>query len=201
MQLVGPVGGDQQHALGAQAACQEGEEGARGGVGPVEVLDRQQDRLFAPEVIEQGQQRLEDARLSGRVTIVDRHRGGRGELGEQAREPGPRGRAELVEHGVAVAREGSQGGDDGGVGELVLPEGDAVSADDACLSRERSALQLLQQARLAYARFTRDERERRPAGGSVAQSCLQLRELSAASDEPAARHARGHGSSIARHRR
>ena len=65
------------------------------------------------------------------------------ELGEQAREPGPRGRAELVEHGVAVAREGSQGGDDGGVGELVLPEGDALPADDAGLGRERSALQLL----------------------------------------------------------
>src|SRR3954451_21276756 len=122
-------------------------------------------------------------------------------LGEEAREPGPRGRAELVEHRVAVAREGSQRGDDGGVGELVIPEGDALSADDAGLSRERSALQLLQEPRLAYARFTRDECERRPAGGSVGQRRFQLRELSAAADEPAARHARGHGSSIARHRR
>ena len=41
VQLVGAVGGDEQHALGAQAARQEGEEGARGGVGPVQVLDRQ----------------------------------------------------------------------------------------------------------------------------------------------------------------
>jgi hypothetical protein len=112
----------------------------------VQVLDRQQHRLVAPELVQEGEQRLEDARLRRRVAVHDGERGGRRELGEEAREPGPRGRAELVEHGVAVAREGSQGGDDGGIWELVLPEGDAVPADDACISRERSALQLLQQA-------------------------------------------------------
>jgi hypothetical protein len=201
VQLVGAIGGDEQHALLAQAAGQEGEEGARGGVGPVEVLDGQQHRLAATELVEQRQQRLEDARLGRCVAIHDRRRGGGGELGEQAREPGPRGRAELVEHGVAVTREGSQGGDDGRVGKLVLPEGDTLPADDAGLSRERSALQLLEEPRLSYARFTRDEGERRPAGGSVAQGGFQLRELSAAADEPAARHARGHGPSIARHHR
>ena len=201
VQLVGAVGGDEQDALGAQAARQEGEEGARGGVGPVQVLDRQQDGLVTAEQVEQRQQRLEDARLRRLVAVHDRRRRGGRELGEQAREPGPRGRAELVEHRVAVAREGSQGGDDGGVGELVIPEGDALSADDTGLGRERSALQLLEEPRLAYARFTRDEGERRPAGGSVGQRRFQLRELSAAADEPAARHARGHGSSIARHRR
>ena len=201
VELVRAVGRDEQHALGAQAAREEGEEGARRGVGPVKVLDRQHHGLVAPEQVEQREQRLEHARLRRLVAVHDRGRRRRRELGEEAREPGPRGRAELVEHRVAVAREGSQGGDDWGVGELVVAEGHALAADDAGLGRERSALELLQEPRLAYARLTRDERERRPAGGSVGQRRLQLRELSAAADESAARHARGHGSSIARHRR
>jgi hypothetical protein len=155
----------------------------------------------ATEAIQERQQRLEDPGLGGVVALAGRQPVGPGELGQKAREPGPCGRAELVEYRVAVAREGSQGGDDRGVGELVLSERDAVSGDDARSSRERVAFQLLEQAGLAYARFTRDEGERWAPSRGVAKGRFELRELSRPSDEPAARHARGHGSSIARCRR
>jgi hypothetical protein len=63
MQLVGPVGGDDEDALGAERAGEEGEEAARGGVGPVDVLDREHQRRIGRKPVEQGEQRLEDARL------------------------------------------------------------------------------------------------------------------------------------------
>jgi hypothetical protein len=201
VQLVGAVGGHDERALGAQAVREEGQERARRRVGPVEVLDGQQDGAVASEALEQRQERFEDARLGRRVAVVRGHRRGRRELGQEAREPGPGGRAELVEHGVAVAREGSQGGDDGGVRKLVLPQGDAIAGDDPRLGVERQALELLQQARLADARLTRDEGERRAPCRSVVHGRLQLRELAGAAYEPAARHACAHGSSIARRRR
>ena len=146
VQLVGAVGGDDEHALGAQAAGQEGEEGARRAVGPVQVLDRQQRPApRAPSRSSSVEQRLEEARLRRRVAVHDRRaRVGRRELGQEAREPARVRRAELVERGVAVARERAQRGDERGVGQLALAELDAVAAERRGASAARArALELV----------------------------------------------------------
>ena len=69
VQLVLAVGGDDQHALAAQRAGQVDEEGARGAVGPVQVLDRDQQAGLAREQLEQLQQGVEQARLRGRLVV------------------------------------------------------------------------------------------------------------------------------------
>ena len=63
VELVGAVGGEQEERLGPRVADEEDEEVARGGVGPVEVLDHQRD---GAEPVQQGEQRLEHLRLARR---------------------------------------------------------------------------------------------------------------------------------------
>ena len=61
VQLVRAVGGDDEHALAAQRAGEVDEEGARRAVGPVQVLDREQQPVLARQQLEQ----LEQARRTG----------------------------------------------------------------------------------------------------------------------------------------
>ena len=63
VQLVGPVRRDDEHALGPQAAGEERQERARRAVGPVDVLDPEDERLLLAEAVEQREQRLEQLRL------------------------------------------------------------------------------------------------------------------------------------------
>ena len=112
----------------------EGQEGAGGAVGPVDVLEQQQDRLLAAEALQQREQRLEQAPLGGAGAVVRaRPRRGTGlaDVGEQRRELGPRGLAELVEHRVLVARERPQRGDQRRVGQLALAQLHALAAERA----------------------------------------------------------------------
>jgi hypothetical protein len=53
MELVDAEGRDDQQPLAADVARQEGEEVARGAVGPVEVLDDQQHRRLLGEPLEE----------------------------------------------------------------------------------------------------------------------------------------------------
>ena len=64
VELVGAVGGEQEERLGPRVADEEDEEVARGGVGPVEVLDHQRD---GAEPVQQREQRLEHLRLARRL--------------------------------------------------------------------------------------------------------------------------------------
>ena len=89
VQLVGPVGGHERDPLAPRGADQEGEEVACRAVGPVQVLDHQQQRLaVARQAAQQGQQQLEQPALGqgagGRRAV------GLAELGQQRREPGRR---------------------------------------------------------------------------------------------------------------
>lgn len=52
-------GEQQQHALPAQAAGEEGDERPRRAIGPVQVLEDQRQRLGFAEHVEQLEQRLE----------------------------------------------------------------------------------------------------------------------------------------------
>ena len=194
VQLVGAVGGDDEHPLGPQAAREEDEERARRAVGPVDVLEHERERLLAAQQVEQRQQRLEQPRLAlrrlaGRARLA-------AELGEQRRELGAGAGGELVENRVALAREPAQDADDRRVGELLVAELDALADRDAGAAVGRPAGELGDRARLADARLARHEGERGAAVGGVAQRGLELGELRRAPDQPAARHPRGHRLSI-----
>ncbi len=63
VQLVGPVGRDDEDRLGGERGREEAQERARRGVGPVQVLDHEQHGRAARQAVEHRQQRLEDARL------------------------------------------------------------------------------------------------------------------------------------------
>ena len=67
--LVRPVGGDDQHALGLQAAAQERQRRARRAVRPVQVLDQQQHRLAGAEGVQQRQQALEQPALRTALAV------------------------------------------------------------------------------------------------------------------------------------
>ena len=85
VQLVGAVGGDDEHALAAQRAREVDEEGARRAVGPVQVLDRDQQAVVAREQLQQLEQAVEQARLRGRLVVAALARAEAGEdLGERA---------------------------------------------------------------------------------------------------------------------
>ena len=92
VQLVGAVGGDEQHALVARVAHEEGQEVARGAVGPVDVLEDEHERLRLGQAPQQGEQELEDAPLRERALGAGL---GGVELGQQRREA-RRGAAELA---------------------------------------------------------------------------------------------------------
>ncbi len=69
VQLVGAVGGDDEHPLCPEAAAEEDEERAGRAIRPVDVLQHERERGIAPEAVEQGQQRLEEARLGLRALV------------------------------------------------------------------------------------------------------------------------------------
>ena len=111
VQLVGAVGREHEERLGACVADEEDEEVARGGVGPVEVLDHQRERA---EAVEQREQRLEHLRLARRVgnrlaerpQRVDERRVGEGaaaELQAVADENGYAGPRLELRHEAALA--------------------------------------------------------------------------------------------------
>ena len=67
VQLVEPVGGDDEQALVAEAAREVGEERASGAVGPVQVLEHEQQRRALAELAQQRERRLEQATLRRRA--------------------------------------------------------------------------------------------------------------------------------------
>ena len=159
VELVRPVRGEQEERLGPRVADEEDEEVARGGVGPMEVLDHQRD---GAEAVEQRQQSLEHLRLAVRVgnrlaersqrlderrvgerraaelqavTDEDGHAGVRFELGHQTGLADARLARHEREGGRAIERrveDGQLGGpaDEGGAG-------DAAEHDLHCGGRVR----------------------------------------------------------------
>ena len=137
----------------------------------MEVLDGEEERLVLAESVDQPQQRLEQPRLRRGIRSVGpaRHRA---ELGEKDRELGPDWGGELVEDRVVCAREGTQRGDERGVGQLALAQLDAVPGEDARAPGRGARFQLGEQAGLSDARVTRYEGERRALRGRVGESGL-----------------------------
>ena len=175
VQLVRAVAGDHEHALAAQRRSQIDEEGARGAVGPVQVLDRQQQALLAGQQLQQLEQRVEQPRLRGGLVV--RRLRTPPEPGEDLREGGAGGLRERGEGRIAGAGERAQGADDRRVRQLALPQLDAVAADHADVLGLRGLLELAQQARLADAGLAGHEGQRRPSADGFGQPRPQLLEL------------------------
>ena len=193
VQLVGAVGGDDEDRLVGQRGGQEAQERPRGRVGPVQVLDHEQDGRLAGQRVEQREQRLEHARL----VVAAVARPALAEAGQQRGELRAHGRRELLQHRVAVARELAQGGDERRVGELALGELHAVAAQHAHAALAGAAGELADQAGLADAGLPRHEGQRRAPVGRLEQGALELRELPLAAHEAAGGHADGHAHRIA----
>ncbi|CAM5318640.1 hypothetical protein SALBM135S_07046 [Streptomyces alboniger] len=170
--VVGAVGGEEDEAAAAQGAEEVGEEVPGGGVGPVEVLQGDDDRALAREPFQEAGGELEEAGhalLVGAAAVAVR--GGGGQFGQ---EPGEflllalgRGGQFLGE----AAAQGAQGGGEGG-------ERQAVRADlDAAAERDNGALplgrrrELLHQAGLADARLPAEQQRLRLARARVPRSC------------------------------
>ena len=197
VQLVDAVREDREHALAAERAREEGDERPRGRVGPVEVLEREDDGRVRADAVEQREDRLEQAALRGPVGAVVRRRRA-GQPGEEPGELGAVARMERVEGGMAVAGERAKRRHQRGVGHLALAELDGVAAQDLRAGRLGAPEQLVDEAGLADPRVTRYEGERRSAGAGVPQRVLELLQLGRAPDHPAAGDPRRHGTSMAR---
>ncbi len=160
VQLVGAVGPEQQDALGAEVAGEEGDELAGRAVGPVEVVEDEDDGLVAAEALEQPEQQLEQPPC-GRCRPAARSGGRRdAELGQQPRQLATAA-AELVEHRVVRARQRAQRADDRGVRQLAVAELEAVAPEDAVAELARPPADGVGEAALADPRLAGDQRDAR----------------------------------------
>nr|BFE85886.1 hypothetical protein GCM10020093_084870 [Planobispora longispora] len=80
VQVVGAVGEDHQDRRGAQVAAEEGDQVAAGAVGPVDVLDDQQDGTVLGQALQEVEDLLEEPRAGG---LALRGVAGLAELGQQ----------------------------------------------------------------------------------------------------------------------
>ena len=184
VQLVGAVGADDEHALAAEAARQEGEEGARRAVGPVEVLDHQHDGVLARRA------------RSSRASSASKSRPGR--------EPAPsvaRGAGAPRPGSSVAARRGRPRAARRARGHHRAPAVAARRRSGRRAARPRRARrsrprgrarplarrggQLVEDPGLPDPRFTRYEGERRAPRGRVGQRGLELGELRRPADHPA----------------
>ena len=206
VQLVGAVAERDQHALVGEVAPQEGQEVAGRAVGPVDVLDDQDDRRVATEAVDRRQQGLEEPRLRLAVGLAALMLAGGycavaigiGQAGQQRRQLVARGGGKLQQRGVLGTDQRSQGADQRRVGQLAVAELDALAAEHACAVVARLAGQLAQQPRLPDARLAGHERQRRAARVGVAHGLHERRELVVAADQAAADGGGGHIASLRR---
>ena len=190
--LVGAVGDDRQHALRRHRAGEEGEERPRRAVRPVDVLEQQQDGLLAAETVEEREQRLEQAALGGAGDLVRAAHAARDvDLRQQRGQLDVRGVRQVVDRRVVIARERPQRGDERRVGQLALPQLDALAPEHARAGLAGAVAQLGHEPGLADAGLAGHERERRAAVGGLGERRFELRELGRPADQARAGDTRG----------
>ena len=199
-QLAGAEADRHGQPLPAQAAHEEAHELARGAVDPVDVLEDHEHRRAAPERAQQRHDRLEHARLREAVRL---RTSADGQPGAQVREgalelgadlgaqPG-QGLLEPVGIGVAQQRRERR--------ERQVPavQAQALAAQHRHAAVAGEPLALTEEAALADARLTDDQRHRRIALPRALERVLERLELRASLHEAAAGDTRGHGAIILR---
>jgi hypothetical protein len=91
VQLVGAEADDDQHAIGAQRAHEQGHEVERRAIRPVQILDDEHERAVGRDPLDDPHDQLEQAR---RATLADRAGAGRAvrvEVGQDLRQLGAGG--------------------------------------------------------------------------------------------------------------
>jgi hypothetical protein len=142
VKLVRPVRRDDHDALVAKAGCEEGEERAGRAVGPVEVLEPEDDALILAQPLEEGQQRIEEAPLGLALTVLVALATRWPELRSDSRELGPNGLGQVTENGIVVASKWPDGSDERRVWQLIFAELDALTTENARAERTRPLLEL-----------------------------------------------------------
>ncbi len=194
MHVIGPVGSDDGQPLGVQHPAQEGHQVASRLIGPVHVLEDQQDRAGAGQLGEHPEHGPEELLLDqtrhvtagGLALVAVRQQAGEHGPGSQGVEQDTAGRwpgrgvtervgERQVRHRVAEL--GAAPGQDG----------------EAILTRARGDLG--DQPGLAHASIAADQGDDRPARGRRFQHREQVAELGFPADELAVRYAK-HNSSI-----
>jgi hypothetical protein len=192
VELVRAEADGQDDPLRAETAHQERDGLAGGRVGPVDVLDDQQDRRPVRQAMQEAEQRLEDPDLQ--PLLLDgnagRHRGERGHEPDEVR---PR-RSDDVGQVVGIERLGELAQDlgDRGVRQAALAQVGAVATQDAhatLVGRER---EILDEAGLADARLSRDQQVHRRAGDGTVESAGGRLELRPTTDRDGADKPSGH---------
>ena len=185
-------GGDEE-AVVAQGARDAMQEEQRRAVGPLEVLERQHDRLARRGTAEKRRDRLDER--DPRVLGIDHRRRGRAGVATQPRHDvteTARCGTDRRQHVAAIAADGVRRDD-------VLPRREgrrAVAArrdQGLDAARARRADQLFDEPRLADAGLAGDERDAAAAGQQVVERRRQPRRLGASPDQfsaPARRQCR-----------
>lgn len=157
VEVVAAVGGHDLHGGGVEVAQQEHEQVARGGVGPVQVLDDDGDALGAGHGGQQPQHLLEQ-QPPGLAPVV-----GRGaQLGQQAGEFLAAAGGQGVEDAAAVvAQHLPQHGDEGGEGQAVHAQLQAPAGEDPAVGQVVGELR--QQPGFAHSGLSAEQQGRRRA--------------------------------------
>ena len=187
--LVRPVGADDEHALGLQAASQERERRARRAVRPVQVLDQQQHRLAgrARPAARAGPRTAAPARRPRCRTRPARARGARpGSSGATAARTGS------VSAGSPERASGRSAATSGTYGSSLSPRSTQSPASTSASPSGARCSNSSQQARLADARVAGHEGQRRSPVGGVGQRGLELRQFGGAADQAGARDPGAH---------
>jgi hypothetical protein len=205
VQLVGPVGHDQQQPPVPQIPVKEGQQVPGGAVRPVQVLDDQHGRPLGPQPLQQHQQQLEQPPLVRPQPEPTRaqpgtSRSGAGspagvQLGEETGQLDPcPARDQLGQLGlVQVAQERPQGLDQGGERHPLAAQLDAAADQHGRPGLPGRGDQLTDQTGLADPGLAAEQHRRRGPGGGPVRGRGQPGQLLGPADEGRAGERRRHG--------
>ena len=183
-ELAGAVAERERDALGAQVAGEERDEVARRVVGPVHVLEHDQQRPAlrrAPEQLEHElvQPSLAEAVREARPAVLEL------EAGQQRGERAARVLVELAE--LVLERQVAQRRDHGRVGELLAAELEALAVQHEEARLACAGLERADQPGLADARLAGDQRELRSPRRRVLERAIERAQRPVAADDRPAR--------------
>jgi hypothetical protein len=189
--LVVAVGDHHQEPLAAQVPAQEREQVAGGPVGPVQVLQNQDQRGLLAQASQQSEQQLEQPSLRGLARWVRAIRLSQG--GQQACELRPGGADQLADRFHAdLTEQVAQDLDDGGVGQSAIADGHAAADEHPHPGAGAAAGAFRDQARLADTGLAPHQDDGRISVCGPLPGRLEELQLLCAADEGGARDAAAH---------
>ena len=177
---VAAVGRDDEHAAPLDRVREVGDEIERRSVGPVQILEQQNNRSAPADVLEDGEHLGEQTQPRRGSVAVRGERGAVGEVGMQARQLVQLA-ADLAELGRAAER--AERLDEREIGQARADEVDAAAAEDRRPLAARPGCELRGQDGLADPRRADDQRGRAEAPGGRLEGHVQPLQLVGAPDE------------------